>query len=217
MQTTTRRPGRSAVALALSALVLTACGDVPAEEPASPDSQEPVTSGSQVDATSMTEAPDDAEDTTTATGAVPLEQDSIGGVSLPADPDTVLGELTTVLGEPTQDEELQGCTGADGGVLRTIAWDGLRVSGMAEDEDSVQLTSWQVREGAPEQVTLPHGLVIGATEDEAIAALPGAELFADGMPHGGSMILRDELRVLLDGADDLVLEVNGHTGSTSCD
>lgn len=233
MQTTSRLR-RSTAALALSGLVLTACGTVTADETSAGGQEtgtdktsadrtsagplEEGTATTQVDAGRVTEAPHQAEETTAADGnPVELEQDSVGGVPLPADPDTLLGELTARLGEPTEDEELPGCAGTDGGVLRTIAWGGLRVSGMAEDEELLQLTSWQVRAEAPEQIALPHDLSIGATQEEAMAALPDAQLIEEGAPHGGSMILSDELRVLLDSGDNRVLEVNAHSGSTSCD
>jgi hypothetical protein len=239
MHTTTRRLRQSTVALALSALVLSGCGDVTDEPGAGGDATSAEVTGDPTDATSdgtgeetttddesdatqpdasaTSDAPDDVEATSSTAAAIQLEQDSIAGVSLPADPNKLLGALVAELGQPTKDEELQGCAGGDGGVLRSIAWGGFRVSGMAEDEDSLRITSWEVRDEAPDEIALPHDLAIGDSQQEAVAALPGGKLFEDGMPHGGSMILKDELRVLLDGQDDLVLEVNAHSGSTSCD
>ena len=221
------------VTLALAALVLTACGTAEAgdmrpgahqssdsRQAASPDGAETTESAPETEGDQATAPALDTDDPTPAESADgALSTDAIGGVRLPAHPAELLAAMEGLIGAPETDEGLPGCLDAPaGGVTRSLGWGDFLAYGTAATSDEVSITSWEViGPNVPEELSLPAGLTIGSSTEQARAALPEADLIPEGASHGGPLLVAGDLGVKLDGTSGEVIGVYAHIGEVSCD
>ncbi|HLS39615.1 MAG TPA: hypothetical protein VK038_02505 [Ornithinicoccus sp.] len=220
MNTTTRRTG---VALAAVALLLAGCGsevspedpttgvDGPGQTPEEPTDDTPTgtTDPQDTDTRTATDAPGDS-------GPIELGVDNVGDLTLPVDAEEALAALVPLIGEPTTDEEGQGCE--PDSTSRILWWDDFGMFGQGEG-DTVRLSAWEVvGTDRPESIVLPHGLEIGDPEEAVREALPDAEWAGpEGTPHGGKLALDGALMVKLDAQDNTVSSVSAHASEVSCE
>lgn len=230
MNDTQRRSHAGAAILTAAALLLAGCGSqeapddattgvaVPGSTATQSEDEATVTTDESTSEDAGTGPADDAASTAPGdAGRVELGVDAVGDLALPADADEALEVLVPLLGEPTQDVETDGCEPSS--TMRILWWDDFGLSGQGEDPGSVELTSWEVVGASyPQNLVLPEGLELGATEEEVLAALPDAEVLGpDGMPHGGMLVRDGELTVKLSAEDDTVSAVQANIQLVGCD